>query len=207
MGTEPCLPCEDSTDTKPATRGSTVPKWDVPGRGAVRAPPARSPATLPTEYHSLRRRGRVTAPGGAGARPPGGSLQRRAKRKRPQMTPDRNGGSDLDPETVGELRRLARSRCRGRAARRSRRRVRCGRWSGRAGGSVGCRRRPMAGIRIRPATRSTSLIACSCRITPRSCGAIGRRRGARGECECPVATPAVPRLSGLLDDQGTPRSA
>jgi hypothetical protein len=26
------------------------------------------------------------------------------------MTPDSNGGSDLDPETVAELRRLARSR-------------------------------------------------------------------------------------------------
>jgi hypothetical protein len=32
--------------------------------------------------------------------------------------------------------------------------------------------------------------------TPRSCGATRRRRGARGECECPVPTPAALWLRG-----------
>ena len=42
--------------------------------------------------------------------PPGGSLEKTAKRKRPQMTADGNGGGDLDPKAVEELRRVARSR-------------------------------------------------------------------------------------------------
>jgi hypothetical protein len=101
------------------------------------------------------------------------------------MTPDGgNGGGDLDPETVAELRRLPRSRPRsGREAVAKASALRTLERSRR----VKRRVPPMtvAGIRMRPATRSTSLIGCSCMSTPRSCGAIGRRRGARAECECP----------------------
>ena len=77
-----------------------------------------------------------------------------------------NGNDDLDPETVAELRRLARSRPRsGRQAAAKASALRTLERLNR-----GKRRvppMPEAGIRMSPATRSTSSTGSSCMSTPR----------------------------------------
>ena len=107
-----------------------------------------------------------------------------------------SSGPALDPVTLEELRRLARSRPRsGRESVAKASAIRTlERWRG-SGASSRCRRCLKVGIRMSPATRSTSSIGCSCTSTRTSCSGIGSWRGARGECECPGCYSRSPTAS------------
>ena len=87
----------------------------------------------------------------------------------PRLAVPDDGNGDLDPQAVAELRRLARSR------------PRSGREAVAKASALRTLERLNRGTRQGPPMPE----GCSCMSTSRSCGAIGRWRGPRGECEWP----------------------
>jgi hypothetical protein len=108
------------------------------------------------------------------------------------MTPDNNAGSDLDPQAVAELRRLARSRPRsGRQA--------VAKASAPGRGKCRVPPAPDGWYPHEPGDPFYELDWVFLHEQPGSCGAIGRRRGARGECEYPGCYSRSPTASRASD--------